>query len=133
VEGRELAGQLNAQFFEVCAKTGAGIDELFEAIADGASARVSPRNRSPEPKRDKPMKESHRDDFELASRVGRGGQAVVELWRHKRTGELLAAKVFDDPAAGDSERISDEARLLMSLVHPSIVQGYAIFLPRRVG
>jgi serine/threonine protein kinase len=72
---------------------------------------------------------SKRRDFDVVSVVGRGGQAMVELWRQRATGAIFAANVFLKPPAKMADRVADEARMLITLSHPSLVRGFALFLP----
>jgi serine/threonine protein kinase len=70
-----------------------------------------------------------REDFTFVSKAGGGGQAVVETWRFNKTGDTYAIKIYHAPSADMSERISNEARMLMSFKFPSIVMGYGLFMP----
>jgi serine/threonine protein kinase len=65
--------------------------------------------------------------------VGRGGQATVELWYQRATGEIFAAKVFLRPPAKLADRVADEARMLITLSHPSLLRGFVLFLPDAPG
>jgi serine/threonine protein kinase len=76
---------------------------------------------------------SKRQDFDVVSVVGRGRQATVELWCQRATGEIFAAKVFLRPPAKLADRVADEARMLITLGHPSLVRGFALFLPESAG
>jgi serine/threonine protein kinase len=74
-----------------------------------------------------------RADFERVEAIGKGGQARVEVWRQKSTGLFYAAKVYAAPSPGDSDRIANEARMLRTLKFPSLIQGYAFFIPSNRG
>jgi hypothetical protein len=74
-----------------------------------------------------------REGYSSVKVVGRGWQGFVELWVRDADGVRFAAKIFDDPQPGESSRVIDEARMLMTLKYPSLVQGYDVFLPRFLG
>jgi serine/threonine-protein kinase len=62
-----------------------------------------------------------------------GAQAFVEIWRHRPTNVLYAVKIYANPSPALSERVSDEARMLMTLDHPALLHGYDMFLPAKPG
>jgi serine/threonine protein kinase len=64
----------------------------------------------------------------LGMEVGHGGQARVEVWRHKTTGASYAFKIYDGKNINHS-KIALEADMMMSFQYPSIVRGYALLLP----
>jgi serine/threonine protein kinase len=70
-----------------------------------------------------------REDFTFVAKAGGGGQAVVEIWRFNKTGDAYAIKIYHVPSPDMSERISNEARMLMSFKFPSTVMGYDFFMP----
>jgi serine/threonine protein kinase len=74
-----------------------------------------------------------RDGYTSVKVVGKGGQGFVELWVRDADGVRFAAKIFEDPQPGESSRVIDEARMLMTLKYPSLVQGYDVLLPRFSG
>jgi hypothetical protein len=43
------------------------------------------------------MDQHTEEDFERVARVGKGGQARVEIWKLKGTDQFFAAKIYDDP------------------------------------
>jgi serine/threonine-protein kinase len=61
--------------------------------------------------------------------VGQGGQARIDIWKLKESGDLYAAKVYFEPSAELSEQIATEAMLCMQVDHPALVHGYDFFLP----
>jgi len=70
------------------------------------------------------------DGFQILSRAGRGGMAVVYRAREESTGDVVALKMMSyrliyDPAA--LERFHHEAALLRDLSHPNIAQLKRLF------
>jgi serine/threonine protein kinase len=78
-----------------------------------------------------------REDFVVVSvvgpTVGRGRPATVVLWRERVRGEVLAAKVCQNPPAKWVDRVANEARLLLTLSDPSLVRELALFLRESPG
>ena len=66
---------------------------------------------------------SDRDDYEFVESIGGGGQARVDIWREKKTGVVVVAKIFVNPNPQDSEKISGEAAFLTAFDHPGLVRG----------
>jgi serine/threonine protein kinase len=68
-------------------------------------------------------------DFERIEQIGKGGHAVVELWRDKRDpSRLVAAKIFAEVPADGSHRIIHECETLVDLSSQFIVKGLGISL-----
>jgi hypothetical protein len=70
-----------------------------------------------------------RDEFTFVKLIWRGGQADAELWT--RDGVNVVAKVFRDPGQIDSEGFLKEARILVKLRHPALLQGLGVSLPKK--
>jgi mitogen-activated protein kinase kinase len=79
------------------------------------------------------MEEHTEEDFERVKRVGKGGQAIVEIWKLKGTDRLFAAKIYEEPVAEDSDRLAREVEMLTGLDHPSLVKGFGMILPKKAG
>jgi serine/threonine protein kinase len=79
------------------------------------------------------MEQHTEEDFERVKRVGKGGQAIVEIWKLKRTDQLFAAKIYEEPVAEDSDRLAREVEMLTGMDHPSLVKGFGIILPKKAG
>jgi hypothetical protein len=69
-----------------------------------------------------------RESFEFVGDIGHGGQAHVELWRLKSTGELFVWKRYSNPSGDMSDKIATEAGMFMGLDSPWLVRGYYFFL-----
>jgi serine/threonine protein kinase len=78
------------------------------------------------------LEKCERQDFKFVERAGGGGQAVVEIWMLKTSGEKYAIKIYTSPSADMCVRLGQEAEMLMRLKYPSIVRGHIFFLPTEV-
>ena len=68
-------------------------------------------------------------DFEIRTRLGKGGMGEVYRARDTRLGRDVAVKILPAALAADSdrlERLSREARMLASLNHPNIAAIYSV-------
>jgi serine/threonine protein kinase len=74
-----------------------------------------------------------RSEFEFVREVDGGGQARVQIWRHRPTRELHAWKEYVNPRPEISDRIMTEATLFMRLDHACLIHGFYFFLPSRPG
>jgi serine/threonine protein kinase len=74
-----------------------------------------------------------RGSFEFVRDVGHGGQARVEIWKHKLTGELYAWKVYANPMPGVADKVATEAAMLIRLNHIALVHGFYFWLPSAPG
>jgi serine/threonine protein kinase len=72
-------------------------------------------------------------DYEVVRKLGKGGQASVQLWRSKKGMTLVAVKIFKDPDPACSDKFIDEGRMLKDLDHPCLVKGFGYLLPQKKG
>jgi mitogen-activated protein kinase kinase len=76
-------------------------------------------------------------DFHRVKKLGKGGQASVQLWRSKKDDTLVAVKVFRDPDPACSDKLFDEGRIccrmLKDFEHPCLVKGLGHILPENMG
>jgi hypothetical protein len=65
--------------------------------------------------------------------IGSGGQASVQEWEEKQTRRRVAAKVFSSALTRIDQRRLEEAQKVMSIIHPCIVGGIEMILPKNFG
>jgi hypothetical protein len=68
-----------------------------------------------------------RERFQFIEHLCRGGQADIEIW--SRDGVKVVGKVFKDPGRIDSDVFMREARILVDLKHPALLEGLGVSLP----
>lgn len=75
------------------------------------------------------------DSYELKEDLGVGNYSVVKKAVHKRTGEVVAIKIYDKRHIPrfDKECISTEVEILQSLKHPNVIKVKEAYVgPKRV-
>jgi serine/threonine protein kinase len=72
-------------------------------------------------------------DFDRVRKLGKGGQASVQLWKSKKDGTLMAVKIFKDPNPACSEKFKVDGQLLEGLQHPCLVKVLYHILPEDRG
>lgn len=73
------------------------------------------------------LKGSFFDDYILGRQLGSGHYAVVKEAKDKKTGKIVAVKIFNPNKSGSSsktedEKLQQEMNLLLSIDHPNIVK-----------
>ncbi|RCK65194.1 DNA damage response protein kinase DUN1 [Candida viswanathii] len=73
------------------------------------------------------VRDSFFDDYILGKQLGSGHYAVVKEAKDKRTGKIVAVKIFHPNKSGgnsksEDEKLQQEMNLLLSIDHPNIVK-----------